>query len=188
MRNTLYEEYYQLDYEKIGNFKDEADLGRYCDACTGSVTTNGKAIERCMVVTTHNLALVFEKLDMRERFQDLMPALARRIFNFIIRETDNLVGMDWQTRLQHLKNASYAFRQMVFFLSFLSREEQASFFEWVFARVNKLKDEGYKSRLLLPVQTLHASWTGTKQENRTIFNGWVGQGERHFLMPPKQNA
>eukprot|EP00026_Physarum_polycephalum_P003155 Phypoly_transcript_03164.p1 GENE.Phypoly_transcript_03164~~Phypoly_transcript_03164.p1 ORF type:complete len:819 (+),score=172.04 Phypoly_transcript_03164:141-2459(+) len=188
MRGTLYEAYYDIDYEKVKNFKlNGADLDQYCGTGTYStVTANGKAIERCMIVTTHNLALVFDRLNMKQKLQDVMPEFPSRIFNFIIRETNNLTGMDWQTRLQHLKNAAYAFRQLVFFLSFLSKEEQESFFGWAFARCDKIQDEGYKGRLLLPLKSLHATWKGEKEEHKTIFSGWVADKERHFLMPPKK--
>jgi hypothetical protein len=68
------------------------------------VAANGKVIERCMVVTTHNLALVFERflfvfnfcfyfvlftfmfnrLHMRTKLEGVMPELPRRVSTIII--------------------------------------------------------------------------------------------------------
>ena len=159
------------------------------------------------------------------------------MFDFVISETDKLAGMEWQTRLQQLKNAAYltiseyfslplshpslpiylislnvhryAFRQMVFFISHMCKEDQKEFFEWMYGRCTMIKDEKYKAKLMKPLEypthsfsffllsfclliylslicssSLYQTWQGkTQKDQKTIFLGWIEKDEKHFLMP-----
>jgi len=189
LQGTLYERYYQIPYKEVITFTKVEQLNELCTKQVGPTTkrwdvvNNGKIIEQCMIVTTHNLALVFQNLGMREKLASFLPAMAKKSFIFIINELKNLASMDWQTRLQRIKNGSYAFRQMVFYLSFLTEQEVGSFFEWAFQRCEKL-EPSFKSRLLQPLTYLRHVWKGTADPaGALIFLGWTS--DRHFMMPDK---
>ncbi|WP_254896690.1 hypothetical protein [Amycolatopsis sp. Hca4] len=78
---------------------------------------NGMVIEQSQILTTHNLAVPAETLDLRSR---LDPGLAGRVFTWVVRR---LAGQrSWDRQL--LKNIAYAWRQAIFFLSFRGEDEQ----------------------------------------------------------------
>lgn len=120
---TLYARYYDLPAAVA--------RGRFAELCferagarlsgNRSVAWNGMVIEQQLILTTHNLAAVFDAMDLSNLDHG---ALARQCFDWICRRLQR-PGPDWRSRLQGLKNAAYAWRQMIVFLSELDADRQS---------------------------------------------------------------
>jgi integrase len=90
---------------------------------------NGTVIEQEQILTTHNLAVLFEALGFRDTLRPRLRGLAERCFTWICRSLQQKRD-PWKAKLQAVKNGAYAFRQMVFFLALLPREETERFLAW----------------------------------------------------------
>ncbi|MFI5585835.1 hypothetical protein ACIA5G_12435 [Amycolatopsis sp. NPDC051758] len=89
----------------------------------GSVAANGTVLEQSQILTTQNLAVLVETLDLRARVREPAPELAGEVFTWVVRRlamrTDHR-----HAALQAVKNAAYAWRQAIFFLSFCDEPAQ----------------------------------------------------------------
>lgn len=139
LEGSLYERYYAIDWEKVRSLevagrpdkvKTAPGLVELCrerakeaGTPTGwSVAANGAVLEQCQILTTHNLATLFAELKLGDRLRPKLAELAQQ----------DLAWICWRLqqkpmKLRNLKNAAYAWRQMVFFLSMLPIEEQRAF-------------------------------------------------------------
>jgi hypothetical protein len=97
---SLYERYYGLPYDRVRAI-DDVKTSRYGAAsspafvrlCTelagaggssrGSVAYNGTIIEQEQILTTHNLAVLFEALGLRETLRPYLRGLAERCFTWV---------------------------------------------------------------------------------------------------------
>ncbi|WP_255217239.1 hypothetical protein [Myxococcus sp. AM010] len=86
-------------------------------------------IEQAKILTTHNLAVLFDALGLTRTLRPRLPELARRCFERVFRLLLRDVSR-YQHRLRNVKNAAYAWRQMVFFLSLRSKSEQEACGHW----------------------------------------------------------
>ncbi|MFF2851365.1 hypothetical protein ACFVT5_34305 [Streptomyces sp. NPDC058001] len=86
-----------------------------------SVAANGMVIEQAQILTTHNLATLVTRvgIDPEPGWDDL----ARRSFTTVCRTTARVHNNPWP--LPTIKDAAYAWRQMVFHLSLCDPETQA---------------------------------------------------------------
>jgi hypothetical protein len=135
LAGSTYERYYGIDYaavlaiDDLGRRSDRA--ARTSDAfdalCRGragdpgerlSVSANGTVIEQAQILTTHNLAALTFALGVELDW----TALARRAFARADRLAQRLDTDDQPYRT--VKDAAYAWRQMVFFLSRVDAAEQ----------------------------------------------------------------
>lgn len=144
---TLYERYYGIDYAAIRNLaivetgnaltrgyepRTSPGFAKLCAERAGasgygSVAANGKVIEQAQILTTHNLATLVHRVG-------ISPApgwgdLARRCFRTVCRLT---------ARVQHnprplatIKDAAYAWRQLVFQLSLCTPDERDQVLAWM---------------------------------------------------------
>ncbi len=134
---TLYERYYGLPSARVRGLAPD-DGPSFASLCGGgrgarfSVAANGMVIERQQILCTHNLAPLFEALGLARRLD--LSEIARRSFEWILRILQREAPAR-RTRLQNVKNAAYAWRQMVFYLSFLTPEEVDVFAAWTGARI-----------------------------------------------------
>ncbi|PZH01006.1 hypothetical protein C1I97_22815 [Streptomyces sp. NTH33] len=138
---TLYERYHGIDYAAIRNLaiaETGAALTRSHDARTSpgfarlcaeragtasrswSVAANGTVIEQAQILTTHNLATLVHRAGIAPR--PGWAGLARRCFVTVCRLASRVHRnpRPWGT----IKDAAYAWRQMVFHLSLCPPEEQ----------------------------------------------------------------
>jgi hypothetical protein len=99
------------------------------------VAANGAVLEQAQILTTHNLAALTGTLELRERVAAMAPDLADRAFTWAVRRQQQ-PSDPWRARLQAVKNAAYAWRQAIFFLSLCGDSDQAE----VFARLRRLVD------------------------------------------------
>lgn len=185
LRGTLYERYYGLPFARVLELEDvpkakgppvspgfAAICTELAGATTGdhwSVARNGTVIEQAQILTTHNLAVLFDELALRERLD--LGALARRTFEWVCRRQQMTIR-DWQARMQMVKNTAYAWRQMIFFVSMMPSLEADAFVEWTRAQMSR-QPQPFVERFAPVVDGLGAS--GGRR-----FVGWsVG---RHWVL------
>jgi hypothetical protein len=89
----------------------------------GFVAANGTVLEQSQILTTQNLAVLVEELELRDRVRALAPRLAGEVFAGVVRRLATRVD-DPHAALQTVKNAAYAWRQALFFLSFCDEPAQ----------------------------------------------------------------
>ncbi|WP_370424232.1 hypothetical protein AB8O64_36360 (plasmid) [Streptomyces sp. QH1-20] len=138
---TLYERYYNIDYELVVSLSEkgrssgllgtgqspEQDFAELCRCAAGtgrswSVAANGMVIEQAQILTTHNLATLAGPLG-------IAPApgwadLARRCFATVCRLVERVHSNP--RPLTTIKDAAYAWRQLVFYLSLCPAQERAA--------------------------------------------------------------
>jgi hypothetical protein len=94
------------------------------DAPASYAAVNGTILEQAQILTTHNLATLTGALDLRDHLTALAPQLADRAFAWLVRRLRQQPD-DWHARLQAVKNAAYAWRQAIYFLSLCEEAAQA---------------------------------------------------------------
>ncbi|MEU1277457.1 hypothetical protein [Streptomyces sp. NPDC005805] len=141
LHGTLYERYYGIDYTAVRNLaiteagraarhthraRTSPEFARLCVDRAGSgtgppVAANGTVIEQAQILTTHNLAVLVGRVGIAPRpgFDDL----AVRCFEAVCRLTGRVHGNP--RPLATIKDAAYAWRQLVFHLSLCADEERA---------------------------------------------------------------
>lgn len=150
MSGTIYETYYGIKYEEFlqisppdkkvrswffGSPPQLDDFAKLCSVRAGvnlgswDPATNGMIIEQQQIVTTQNLACLFSGLGLAETLRPYLANMARSCFAWICRR-QQVRESQWHARLIMVKNTAYAWRQMLFYLSFVSRDELAEFIGW----------------------------------------------------------
>lgn len=136
--NTLYGRYYDLPAGGIPvahttrwgvrtntGFDSLCD-GRANEAGTGrGVARNGTVLEQSQILTTYNLAVLVSALDLQSHLSMHGRRHAERAFAWACDRIATLPPpKDRLPRLRAVKNAAYAWRQAIFFLSFAGPEQQ----------------------------------------------------------------
>ncbi len=151
MGGTLYQTYYGIDYgdvlrlpankEKKSRswlFSSSPVLDNFAKLCCSRAgvthggwdpATNGMIIEQQQIVTTQNLAALFAGLGLSQVLRPHLADMARRCFDWICRR-QQLKESDRHAQRIVLKNTAYAWRQMLFYLSFVSSDELSGFVAW----------------------------------------------------------
>jgi hypothetical protein len=160
LEGTLYARYYGIDYARVRQI-DDVKPSRYgtptspaftrlcverAGAAAGgwSVARNGTIIEQEQILTTHNLAVLFDALGLAESLRPVPGELARRCFAWVCRRLRQKAE-PWKARLRAVKNAAYAWRQMVFFLALLPGGAVREFLGWAEEHLGQ-QAEGFQSR------------------------------------------
>ncbi|MEV0095502.1 hypothetical protein [Streptomyces sp. NPDC050738] len=146
LTGTLYERYYGIDYTAVRNLavleagegllrtggaRTSPGFAKLCAARAGStgdgwsVAANGKVIEQAQILTTHNLATLVHRVGIAP--EPGWDDLARRAFRTVCRLVARVHGNPWP--LSTIKDAAYAWRQMLFYLSLCPPEAQQAFIE-----------------------------------------------------------
>ncbi|EMD21804.1 hypothetical protein [Amycolatopsis azurea] len=137
MAGSLYARYYDLpetwseETTTRWGRKTAADFAKVCkdraaEAHRGRVSgvaANGTVLEQGQIVTTHNLAVLAEGLELWDPLTVLAPGLAARSLGWALRRA-TVPTTDRHAALTAVKNAAYAWRQGIFFLSFCDTEKQ----------------------------------------------------------------
>lgn len=141
LADSVYAAYYDLDFDllpspgKDGESSSKPpvanELSDLCRRRAGLeeptprwVAANGAVLEQGQIFTTHNLAVAVAGLDLAGELQPHLPDMARSCFRYCCR----LLERDWDLRA--IKNAAYAWRQMVFYLALMPSGEVAAFVSW----------------------------------------------------------
>ena len=150
LEGTLYERYYGVPFARI-RATDDVKRSRWvtptseafaalCVELAGPgrsgsfVARNGTIIEQEQILTTHNLAPLFEALGLTAVLRGQLEGLSLRGFDWMCRRLRQTTG-PWKTRLQAVKNAAYAWRQVVFFLTVAPEGAVTAFLEQARARL-----------------------------------------------------
>ncbi|MCG7527449.1 hypothetical protein MHW47_23805 [Streptomyces sp. OfavH-34-F] len=144
LAGSLYERYYGIDYAAIRNLaiaeagealtrghaaRSSPGFARLCAERAGSVTqrwstaANGKVIEQAQILTTHNLATLAGRVGIAP--QPGWADLAHRSFVTVCRLVTRVGSDRWPLRT--IKDAAYAWRQMIFHLSLCTEAERRRF-------------------------------------------------------------
>jgi hypothetical protein len=204
LESTLYERYYGLSFSAIRQIDDlkpswsgkttSPEFARLCAELAGegtptgrwTVARNGKIIEQEQILTTHNLAVLFDALGLTRTLGSQLEDLAFRCFVWVCRRLQQRSG-PWQAQLRMVKNAAYAWRQMIFFLSVGSVESLGSFLSRAEQYFQELPLD-FRNRFQPAMTGLHRAANGLPvevpaSEDEVVsrrFLGWTT--ERHWLL------
>lgn len=169
-----------------------------------SPAANGTIIEQAQILTTHNLAVLFRAFPLAKELP--LRSLAERCFKLVTHELTrrNPTSRDpatvnpathlrslplaarsasWKNQLQSVKNSAYAWRQMIFFLSFAAPSESDTFLRWASEHLDA-QPEGLKERFTPAMEALKRAAIGETlgPQDRRFFGWTVG---RHWIFPPR---
>lgn len=156
LQGSFYETYYQIDYGEVvrslnasTSKKDSflrrkynrrsnasVELAKLCAHRAGvsldawRPAANGMVIEQQQILTTQNLAALTAGLNLTDTLQERFPLMARQCFMWIA-QNQQMNAEDWRSRLTAIKNAAYAWRQMIFYLSLVSEAQVDEFVQWM---------------------------------------------------------
>jgi hypothetical protein len=167
INGTLYARYYDIDCSRIMNlplppqsvsrnwlsrrkgregdafvklcaFRARAPLG------TWDAATNGTIIEQQQILTTQNLAALFDGLGLLRQVGDQLDDMAKRCFIWICKRQQMKIDRR-HARLIMLKNTAYAWRQMIFYLAMLSEGPVEDFLCWAGEHLREQR-EGFRTK------------------------------------------
>jgi hypothetical protein len=104
------------------------------------VAVNGTVLEQAQILTTHNLATVVDALGLRGQIALLAPELADRAFAWVVCRFLQRPG-DWHASLQAVKNAAYAWRQAIYYLSLCDQGVQVEALERLRSHLQAADDD-----------------------------------------------
>jgi hypothetical protein len=152
LSGSLYARYYGVPYDRIATMRAEGrqherstcpELARLCSELAGATSVgrgspaaNGTVIEQQQIITTHNLATLFASLSLDDQLRCELPELSRSCYTWFLDRLERIPS-GWVQRLRVVKQAAYAWRQMLFFLSRASAAEQVAFLAWAQAELAK---------------------------------------------------
>jgi hypothetical protein len=198
LQGTLYERYYDIDFREIhqleisvtgGKSKPADDAFATICAARASVplgtwrpATNGMIIEQQQILTTQNLAALFQAIDLRGKLQSHVEQLAKRCFMWICRR-QQAKPTQFHDTLIMLKNTAYAWRQMIFFLSMLPTADTKPFLDWAELHLAK-QPESFARRFRPAMNGLLFAARGERIQSEAPaearrFLGW--SNARHWL-------
>jgi len=90
----------------------------------GHVAKNGTVLEQSQILTTHNLAVLIDALQLTDWLREVAPDLSDRAFTWAV-QRQTQPRTTWITELQGIKNTAYAWRQAIFYLSFCDQSAQS---------------------------------------------------------------
>ncbi|MFP2926054.1 hypothetical protein ACLESO_12710 [Pyxidicoccus sp. 3LG] len=192
LTGTLYERYYAAPFAKPRTLGDPAGFAKLCASRAESggkapagasyVAANGRVIEQAQILTTHNLATLVQALGLRPQLELHLEPMARQCFVRLC-ELLELQTHHFHAKLRNVKQAAYAWRQMVFFLSLLSDDTQRAFVQWAEEALSKRRGD-LPRRLRGAMAGLHHTVEGGSMADAPsearCFLGWTV--ERHWVL------
>jgi hypothetical protein len=190
MAGTLYGNYYDLPEAWRNRDKPGRKVAKdFAEACTVraaeagpqgryGVAASGVVVEQAQILTTHNLVVLVDGLGLHDRLTPVASGLAGQALNRAVRR----MAMPFPHRhaaLVAVKNAAYAWRQGIFFLSFCDRAAQRSTVNW-------LRPQLHGTRLGPALNGLAAVVAGERFDHHgRVRNGrrWLGWStESHWAL------
>jgi hypothetical protein len=174
LRGNTYERYYelQLAYGALERSCDLVDLGR--DVAGGSggwgVVHNGQTLEGVAVLTTHNLAVLLPWLDDVDRYATASLAASRAL---------SMLGQvrdPGYVSLRRFGSAARAWRQHVFWLSLLPKDQQMACLDATQAQLQTLP-LGVRRAMLPQLRRLRDAVLGRRVTGAAFF-GWRPRDDR----------
>ncbi|MEW8029652.1 MAG: hypothetical protein AB2761_03455 [Candidatus Thiodiazotropha endolucinida] len=206
---SFYARYYGINYGEIRRITmaKEKTKGRWFQKRTSQVSnefaqlcasragvligtwdpaSNGMIIEQQQILTTQNLAALFDGLELTNAIRDRLDGMTKQCFKWICRRQQMKIGT-WHAQLIMLKNTAYAWRQMVFFLALLPDNSVTNFLRWAEEYLSKQTEE-FRNRfgpafngLVLVANGETIDDDSTMQFDARRFLGW--SKEKHWLLP-----
>jgi hypothetical protein len=192
IKGTLYERYYAIDTAAVAaiviHAKTSSELAKMCELRAAplghGVARNGKILEQAQILTTHNLAVLFDALPIADQLGARLGTLAQACFRWALRR----LAMPTHSHhdvLIHLKNAAYAWRQMMFFLSLDG--DAAELIRWARTQLARYP-VAFRTRFEPAMRGLELAADGVRSDDPAfardggrVFTGW--STERHWLAP-----
>ncbi|MBX9696432.1 MAG: hypothetical protein K2Z81_28855, partial [Cyanobacteria bacterium] len=201
LKGSLYERYYGVNFGNVLTLRETRKVigpaiaetfSRLCVERAGPqtgrrVAWNGMVIEQAQILTTHNLASLFNGLGLKDSIgpSDLQDA-ARYCFAWVCRRLQIKTAV-WRIRLQFIKNSAFAWRQMLFYLSLLDKDGLDSFLEWGVQFFSsqpeefRVRFEPAMTGLRLTIDGGSFAVDGTHPSGARRFLGW--SDSRHWILP-----
>lgn len=142
------------------------------------VARNGMVIEQAQILTTQNLAVLFQYFNLSSELRCELRDMAECCFRWICRRQQAKTDK-WHAKLIMLKNTAYAWRQMVFYLSHLSNDEVGAFLKWADEHLHQQADD-FRARFAPALRGLALVHAGRSLEAARRFLGWTQT--RHWLL------
>jgi hypothetical protein len=203
LEGTLYATYFDIDYAEVQKLPEREDKVRswfgsrpqgdafaeFCAKRAGvklggwDVAANGMIIEQQQILTSQNLAVLFQGLGLVEEVQGHLDGMARKCFAWICAR-QQVNSPTWHAKLITLKNTAYAWRQMVFYLSLLPPAEIRGFVAWANDHLNGQRPE-FREQFGPAFNGLRCCAEGRSMDDKEArqFLGWT-KG-RHWLLRPE---
>jgi hypothetical protein len=202
---TLYQRYFAIDVNELARLPvpsgvTSPELAAICVRRAGPtggtsrshIAANGKIIEQAQILTTHNLAVLFDALPLGDQLAPHLRPIAETCFRWTLARL-RVRTSNWHLILLNLKNAAYAWRQMMFYASFLP--DIADFTRWARVHLTRLArvDDELVRRFEPAIRGLELAASGIASGNAAfasgggrMFTGWTT--DRHWLAPPPAPA
>jgi hypothetical protein len=192
--SSLYGKYYALRHVLEGtNFEELVrDLAAELawddgSAASGYVAQNGRIIESAQILTTHNVLPLLELANLNAV---QLLVMASKCFKVVVRllSFPELCPV-WTIRLQRVKNAAFAWRQMILYLSKVDHHAVSEWMLKVEGQFAATADEGFKARFSPAIVGLRRAIAGQSPSledlSARIFTGWTPV-TNHWALPPSK--
>jgi len=193
LNGSLYQRYYGIE-EKQWRRLDPKSFANLCyrragmkkSGGWGRTAENGMVIEQQQILTTQNLGTLIATLGLQNVFEEEGMAAAKSTFRWICRRLSQ-TPPHHHGRLIMVKNAAYAWRQMLLYLS-LSGESADSFVAWSFDQLAETSPRVAQA-LLEPLEGLQAAIQGGTPSKGPLL-GWTTGPHRLLagLESPPENS
>lgn len=203
LAGSLYARYYDINTDELaslltrGRRRARVASDAFATLCakragvelgTWHPATNGTILEQQQILTTQNLALLFEELGLKVLLQSRLGAMVRVCFEWICKRQQVRIE-HYHARLIMLKNTAYAWRQMVFYLAMLDegeRRDAMASVEACFATQPVAFRETFLPvmsglRKVCAGEVLHQH--AATEDGAKVFLGWTVT--RHWLLAPQ---
>ncbi|QHD07451.1 hypothetical protein [Pseudomonas sp. R76] len=206
LEGSLYARYYDIDTDELaglvtrGRRRARVASDVFATLCarragaelgTWHPATNGTILEQQQILTTQNLALLFEELGLKVLLQPRLSSMVRACFEWICKRHQMRVE-HYHARLIMLKNTAYAWRQMVFYLAMLDECERTDALASVEAYFST-QPLAFREKFLPLMRGLRRACGGEvlpqhapAEDGARVFLGWTTT--RHWLLPPQDVA
>jgi hypothetical protein len=211
---TLYATYYGIDYQEILALPEASeqpkptffwqrtskDAEPFVNICarragvslgTWNPATNGMIIEQQQILTSQNLAALWEGLELKDSLGPQLAEMAKHCFTWICKR-QQMKAEKFHARLIMLKNTAYAWRQMLFFLALLPRKDLPEFLQWAEQHLGKQRED-FRSRFTPAWKGLLMAVEGKPLENEAAmalgarcFCGW--SNTTHWMLASKTSS
>ena len=208
VRGTMYARYYDIDCDELLRVREprkterrswfhqvtttptplsgEPTLIEVCSKRAGvsygtwQPAINGMLIEQQQILTTQNLAQLFAALDLGQSLRGQLLPMSQECFRWVCEELQR-EKLEWHAKLIKLKQSAYAWRQMIFFLSFASEADRETFRQWAAEHFAAQRQE-FQIRFSRAMTGLDFVLLGHLPDANSgkVFTGWAEK--RHWLL------
>ncbi|WP_426134824.1 hypothetical protein [Pseudomonas sp. PWP3-1b2] len=201
LAGSLYARYYAIDTDELaslvirGRRRARVASDAFATLCakragtelgTWHPATNGTILEQQQILTTQNLALLFDELGLKVMLRPRLASMVQACFEWICKRHQMQIEL-YHAQLIMLKNTAYAWRQMVFYLAMLDeheREKALKSIEAFFAT----QPVAFREKFLPLMSGLRKAAAGEvlpqhvlTADGARVFLGWTTT--RHWLLP-----